>query len=89
MLNPSILLVEMHHGKIVDVVQEEKSISGTVYPHTVPLTGGCSSVHRSLLYPSRGGNRRIVSFAPVGRILPGVADSATAIWEIFLKIVFI
>lgn len=86
MLNPSIPLVATRHGKIVGVVQE-KSISGAVYLMPRRQQGSYAGVRRSLLRPGRMCARRIVSPAPVGRILPGVANSAAAIREIFPKTV--
>lgn len=79
MLNPSIPLVATRHGKIVGVVQEEIHIWRGI-PYAAPP-------RRSLLRPGRMCARRIVSPAPVGRILPGVANSAAAIREIFPKTV--
>lgn len=88
MLNPSIPLVATRHGKIVGVVQEEIHIWRGI-PYAAPPTGSYAGVRRSLLRHGRMCARRIVSPAPVGRILPGVVNSAAAIREIFPKTVSI
>lgn len=85
MLNPSIPLVATRHGKIVGVVQEETHIWRGI-PYAAPPTG---ELRWRAPQPGRMCARRIVSPAPVGRILPGVANSAAAIREIFPKTVSI
>ncbi|UQQ17740.1 carboxylesterase family protein [Salmonella sp. WGH-01] len=69
MLNPSIPLVATRHGKIVGVVQEEIHIWRGI-PYAAPPTGSYAGVRRSLLRHGRMCAGRIVSPAPVGRILP-------------------
>lgn len=88
MLNPSIPLVETRHGKIVGVVQEEIHIWRGI-PYAAPPTGSYAGVRRSLLRHGTTCAGRIVSPAPVVRILHGVANSAAAIREIFPKTVSI
>ncbi len=88
MLNPSIPLVETRHGKIVGVVQEEIHIWRGI-PYAAPPTGELRWRAPQPVTPRTTCAGRIVSPAPVGRILPGVANSAAAIREIFPKTVSI
>lgn len=88
MLNPSIPLVATRHGKIVGVVQEEIHIWRGI-PYAAPPTGELRWRAPQPVTPRRMCAVRIVSPAPVGRILPGVANSAAAIREIFPKTVSI
>lgn len=88
MLNPSIPLVETRHGKIVGVVQEEIHIWRGI-PYAAPPIGELRWRAPQPVTPWHDVRRRIVSPAPVGRILPGVANSAAAIRGIFPKTVSI
>lgn len=85
MLNPSIPLVATRHGKIVGVVQEEIHIWRGI-PYAAPPTGELRWRAPQPVTPWQDVRQADCSPAPVGRILPGVANSVAAIREIFRRL---
>lgn len=86
MLNPSIPLVATRHGKIVGVVQEEIHIWRGI-PYAAPPTGELRWRAPQPVTPWQDVRQADCFSCAVGRILPGVVNSAAAIREIFPKTV--